>query len=220
MDTKLRTKFNLEFDQTNFDKFIAEINEENQNSLDFKVCETPLFLDKNLTRELIIASEEIAKIVQTEEFKKNSIHSIPEELYVPNEDQHPVFLQIDFGITLDENGSYLPQLIELQGFPSLYSYQAYLEKKVRKYFEIPENYTAYYNGYDFDSYVKLLKETIVGDCSSENVILLEIDPDLQKTRIDFYLTEKFTGIKSVCVQDIIKEDLILVLTKLFYMFVQ
>ncbi|HVG41133.1 MAG TPA: hypothetical protein VM888_05930, partial [Chitinophagaceae bacterium] len=38
-----------------------------------------------------------------------------------------------------------------------------------------------------------------------NVILLEIFPLKQKTRIDFFCTEKYIGIKTVCLTDIIQE---------------
>ena len=43
-----------------------------------------------------------------------------------------------------------------------------------------------------------LRDIIVGDHDPENVILLEIFPEQQKTRIDFYCTEKLLGIKTVC----------------------
>ena len=45
----------------------------------------------------------------------------------------------------------------------------------------------------------------------ENVILLEIFPHKQKTRIDFYCTEEYIGIKTVCLTELIKEG-----KKLFY----
>jgi hypothetical protein len=44
----------------------------------------------------------------------------------------------------------------------------------------------------------------MGDSAPENVILLEIEPEKQKTRIDFACTESLLGIRSVSVTDIIK----------------
>jgi len=211
MNKLLRENFNRNFDPVIFSKFIDDINFSTGNRLDFKVCETPLFLDENLTEELIKAGNEIIDLLLTDEFKQRSSKAIPEKLIVPQEDDHPIFLQIDFGITMDQNNRYIPKLIELQGFPSLYAYQAFLESKVRKYFNIPENFTAYFNDLDFESYKALLKKTIVGDSDPDNVILLEIEPEEQKTRIDFFLTEKYTGISSVCVSDITKKG-----DKLFY----
>ena len=63
-----------------------------------------------------------------------------------------------------------------------------------------------------ESYLKLLKEIIVGNENPENVILLEIFPHKQKTRIDFYCTQDYLGIKPVCLTELIQEG-----KKLYYM---
>ena len=51
---------------------------------------------------------------------------------------------------------------------------------------------------------KLLRRTIVADANPENVILLEIEPEKQKTRIDFACTETLLGVRPVCVTKIKK----------------
>ena len=56
-----------------------------------------------------------------------------------------------------------PQLIEMQGFPTLFAFQVYYPDLLRKYFSIPDNYSQYLNGYDKESYLKDLKEVIVGN---------------------------------------------------------
>jgi hypothetical protein len=61
------------------------------------------------------------------------------------------------------------------------------------------------NGLDADSYHDLLRRSIVGDHAAENVVLLEIEPQNQKTRCDFGLTEKLCGIKTVCITEIKKD---------------
>ena len=57
----------------------------------------------------------------------------------------------------------------------------------------------------------MLKEIIIKDQQSENVILLELLPHEQKTRIDFYCTEDYIGIPIVCLTELILEG-----KKLFY----
>ena len=52
---------------------------------------------------------------------------------------------------------------------------------------------------------------ILADHDPKNVILLEIDPPMQKTRVDFACTEELTGIKTVNLSDILKRG-----KKLFY----
>jgi glutathionylspermidine synthase len=75
----------------------------------------------------------------------------------------------------------------------------------RKHFNLPENYSPYLNGYNQSSYIELLKQIILGDEHPENVVLLEIFPEKQKTRIDFHSTEQLVGIKTVCLTDLITE---------------
>jgi hypothetical protein len=121
-------------------------------------------------------------------------------------------IAFDFGICTSEDGSLEPQLIEMQGFPTLFGFQVYYPDLMRKHFPIPDNYTQYLNGLNHDSYLKQLKEVIVGDLNPENVILLEIKPHEQKTRIDFYCTRDYLGIEPVCITELIQEG-----KKLFYL---
>jgi hypothetical protein len=57
----------------------------------------------------------------------------------------------------------------------------------------------------------LLRDIIVGSHDPSEVILLEIFPEKQKTRIDFFCTQDFLGIRMVCLTDLVKEG-----NKLFY----
>ena len=211
MIKEVRKKYNSLFKEETYLSFIKDLNLSSGNRLDFRVCETPLFLDSKLSNELILACDEIVSQIRMNDFIEKSKNSVPKDLFVPNEDDHPIFLQIDFSIALDSSGNFLPQLIELQGFPSLYAFQAFLEKKVREHFYVPENFTAYFNNLDFEKYINVLKSTLIANADPRNTILLEIEPEKQKTRIDFFLTEKYTGVKSICITDILKRG-----NKLFY----
>ena len=211
MIPEIREKYNSLYKEEDYKNFIQDINNSTGNRLDFRISETPLFIDENLRDQLIKASDEIIQQIKNKNVLEKSHKAIPPNLFVPNESEHPIFLQIDFGIAQTSKGEIIPQLIELQGFPSLYAYQIFLDEKVREHFYIPKNFTTYYNGYDFKSYVDLFKQTLLGRCDPENVILLEIEPEKQKTKIDFYLTEKYTNVKSICISEIIKRN-----KKLFY----
>jgi hypothetical protein len=46
---------------------------------------------------------------------------------------------------------------------------------------------------------------IVGDSKPENTILLEVEPEKQNTRIDFWGSQKYLGIKVLCLSKIKKE---------------
>ena len=205
MVPELRKEFNRNFSQNVYDSFIKDINTGLKYPADFRISETPVFLTRELTNELIKASDGIVQQIKTDDFKAKSSAAIPEGLYVPGEDDHPVFLSIDFAICKNINGKPVPRLIELQGFPTIYVYQAYYERLLRKHFRIPIDYTTYFDGLSEETYLKMLKEAIVGEADPENVVLMEIEPGIQKTRIDFAATEKLLGIKTIDITDIVKE---------------
>ncbi len=206
MIPEIRKKFNSEFTQNKYDNFLEDINSSLKYPCDFRISETPLFLSDEFAMELIIACNDLVEQIQSKEFKEKLKGAIPNGLNVPNENEHPLFLQIDFAITKNEYGQFLPRLIELQGFPSLYGFQYFFSKKVRNHFNIPKGFTPYFSGLTADTYAKKLKEIIVRDKNPENVILLEIYPEKQKTRIDFAATEELTGIKTVCITKVKKKN--------------
>jgi hypothetical protein len=210
MIPELRKKFNSEFTDDTYQKFVQELNTHLKYPVDFRIAETPFFLSNELQSDLISACDQLLQQIQTDDFKKRSQNSLPVHLEVPNEDSHPQFLQIDFAIC-KENGSFIPQLIELQGFPTVYGYQYYLSQLTKKYFNIDSSLTPYFSSLDEESYTRKLKDIIIGDCDIENVILLEIKPEEQKTRIDFAATEELLGIMPVCISDVVQEG-----RKLFY----
>jgi hypothetical protein len=144
-------------------------------------------------------------------FRELTKNAIPKELRVPQENDHSHFIAFDFGVCINEEGEYEPQLIEMQGFPTLFAHEVLLDDIYRKHFDIPADYSPYLGGHTRETYLQHLKEIILGNHKTEHVILLEIFPHQQKTRIDFYCTEDYTGIKTVCLTELIKEG-----KKLFY----
>lgn len=210
MIPEIRKKFNSEFSEKIYEEFLNDLNSVLKYPTDFRVCETPLFLSKELTGELIKACDDVIIQLQNEKFLKKSEAAIPSNLKVPNDFEHPPFLQLDFAISKNEE-MFFPKLIELQAFPSLYGYQVYLDSAIRKHFDIPVGFNSYFSGLNKLSYQSLLTKTILGNHDPENVILLEIEPEKQKTRIDFAATEELTGISTVCLSKIKKRG-----KKLFY----
>jgi len=211
LQSHLREKYNSQFTEEKYNSLVKDLHSEFNQKIDFRIAETPIFLTKDLLTEIQNAAEDIVSQLQSKEFKEYSKGALPKQLEVPNEDDHPELLAIDFAICKDANGNLIPQLIELQGFASLYCYQELLNEKMRKNFDIGDDLTSYFNAYDHESYINKLKEVIIGDSNPENVILLEIEPEKQKTYIDFLCTEKYLGIKHICLTKIIKEG-----KKLFY----
>ena len=204
MEPALRAKFNADFTPEKYAALLRCVDEATKWPADFRISETPIFLTREFTEEVVYAANEIAAQTLTPEFKLHSASAIPPELEVPNESKHPEFLIIDLAIC-QEGDRLTPRLIEMQAFPSLYGFQFLLLGCMRKAFPaIPKNWTSSFGGIRDEQYLDILRRTITGNSKPENVILLEIEPEKQKTRIDFSATELLLGIESVCVTKIKK----------------
>ena len=211
MVPSMRQWFNENFTEEKYKVYLEELNAVHPGAIEFRIAETPVFVDKIFTDKMLSACESIVDVITQYNFKSLTSHAIPEDIKVPNENEYSDFIAFDFGVCENENGELEPQLIEMQGFPTLFAFEIWITEVARKNFNIPGNYDAYLGGYNKETYQQLLKDIIVGDCNPENVILLEILPHKQKTRIDFYCTEKYVGIPIVCLTELIKED-----KKIFY----
>lgn len=195
MHPDVRRQYNAAFTQEKYDAFLNTMNTAFGEAVTFRIAETPVFVPKKMKLQLLQAVEEICDSLTALDFKSNSEAAIPPHLRVPGETAHTTFLQLDFGICTDENGELIPQLIELQGFPSLYCFQHLLANSYKKHFHIPEGWNYLFGGYDSESYLDLLREVIVADAPPEEVVLLEIEPEKQNTRIDFWGCRDYLGIK-------------------------
>jgi hypothetical protein len=208
----LRTAFNRDFSVDKYESFLKELNNVYPGAIEFRVAETAVFVPKEFTNKILGTCEGIIDVIVDQEFKTLTKNAIPKQLQVPGENAHTQFIAFDFGICINDQGDYEPQLIEMQGFPSLFAYEVIIDDVFRKHFAVPPNYSAYLGGHTRESYIKELREILLGDHKPENVILLEIFPHQQKTRVDFYCTQDFTGVRPVCITELVKEG-----KKLYYL---
>jgi len=211
MIAALRNNINANFDRKQYEKFLQILQEDCQHSIDFRVAESPVFIPKQLQLKLESACQEIISTLQSAEFLEASKKAVPEDLNVKNLSSHSNFICIDFAICRDSNNELEPQLIELQGFASLYGWMNYLGNAYQKEFSITSKYTHLLGGLNQTFYIELLRRTIIGEHNPYEVILLEIEPHKQKTRVDFYLTQALLGIEVVCLSELVQTG-----KKLFY----
>ncbi|TCJ12608.1 hypothetical protein EPD60_15175 [Flaviaesturariibacter flavus] len=207
----LRKAYNEAFTEEKYRAFVEDLSNTHPGQLDFRVAETPIFVPKDFRDKMLSACESIVDAVLQPEYIRQSEAAIPPQLRVPNEDGHPQFIAFDFGICAGADGVLEPQLIEMQGFPSLFAYQVLFPEVHRRHFGAPEGFSPYLNGFNKETYLAFLKKLIIGDETPENVVLLEIFPEQQKTRIDFAATKSFIGIETVCLTQLIREG-----RKLYY----
>ena len=211
MQKELRQRFNKNFSEKKYQAYLKQLDNLHPGALDFRVAETPIFVPRDFRQKMLDACEDILDVITQPNFVELTDRSIPKNVLVPNQKPYSDFVVFDFGVCENERGKLEPQLIEMQGFPTLFAFQAFHTAITKTYAEVPDTHSAYLNGYTEETYLQLLKEIIVGDLDPANVILLEIYPEQQKTRIDFYCSEKLLGIKTVCLTRLIGEG-----NKLFY----
>ena len=200
----LRQQFNANFTPEKYQRLLKLLEDRCGTPVKFRVCETPVFLPKPLLDQMCEYGKELIQQLNGIEYRKASFEAIPDEFKVPRETAHPLFVQVDFGLVRDQSGHLQPKLVELQGFPSLYAYQAMLSQACGEVFGLDPNLPYLLGGLDWEGYKKLLRRAILADHDPANVILMEIDPLHQKTLPDFLLTEKLLGVKTVAITDVKK----------------
>src|SRR5260370_10220708 len=204
MEPGLRAQFNADFTAEKYAALLRCVNEATKWPADFRISETPICRTREFTDEAVYAANQIAAQTKMPGLDMHSSSAIPPGFEVPNESKHPEFLIVDLAVC-EEGHRLTPRLIELQAFPSLFAFQFMLLGCMRKAFPaIPRNWTSSFGGIKDEQYIDILRRTILADSKQENVVLLEIEPEKQKTRIDFAATELLLGIQSVCLTKIRK----------------
>ncbi|MCU1234938.1 MAG: hypothetical protein JWP63_2905 [Candidatus Solibacter sp.] len=197
-----RQQFNREYSEAKYARFLALLEARCGGAVLFRHSETPCFLPGSLVSTLArYGSEMVEQLLANPQYQADSRAAIPPEYRVPNEDPRPLFVQADFGLDADLK----PQLVEIQGFPTLYCYQPLLAEAYREAYGIDASLGALPKGMDAAEYRAVLRQAIVGDHDPENVVLLEIDPAHQKTRHDFLLTEQEFGVRTVDIASVVKQ---------------
>lgn len=204
MIEKYRKAFNDNFSEEKYQQFLTQL-QDGFPEIPFRVAETPIFVTDDLKAKLVAAGEQIIALIKQDNFKSLTQAAIPAQWNVPNETAHPHFLTFDYGLCKDDKGEITPMLIEMQGFPSLYGFQAHLAKSFKKEYDLDEKLTPFFNGLDEKTYFELLKNVIVGHHQPHEVALMDVDAPNQKTAIDFFVTAKYLGIKILALADIFKE---------------
>lgn len=212
MNPSVRKAFNEKFSTEKYSQFLDKLNNDLKDPVPFRVAETPVFLTADFRDKLISAGNDIVDTFLRPDFKEITERAIPDFWRVANENDHPHFIALDFGICKDEQGNIVPKLIELQGFPSLYGFQVHLGDTYRDVYDIPTDETIFFGGLDKESYLDLLKKTIIGPHQPDEVVLMDVNAPEQKTAVDFYLTEKYIGTPVVSLSNLIQDG-----KKLYYM---
>jgi hypothetical protein len=209
---ELRQVFNREYRPERYQLLLEDCAHRTRAPLEFRISETPCFFPRSLMQKIVDTGVELTQqLLGDAAFVKASEEAVPERFRVPHCPAHPHFMTADFGLVRADDGSLAPRLVELQAFPSIFGFQAVLFDSYARAFNLPANLDRFLGGHDDVSYWALLRRVIVGSHASENVVLLETEPEAQKTLPDFHVHEDRLGIRTVDIATLKREG-----RRLFY----
>jgi hypothetical protein len=173
------------------------------------VAETPLFVPPSLRDSLARAATEIVDQISSPAVIEQMKGAIPPRFNVPGMDPLPNCVQVDFAIVRGPSGELEGKVVELQAFPSLYALELlHLEVANEQFQSIPgldRRWSLFFGGLTQEKYLDWLRRTILAGEDPEAVVLLDLQPEKQKTYPDFLATKEFIGIDPVCPTELLRE---------------
>ena len=204
MIPSLRQQFNAAFTEARHTRLLESLTTAARVPLEFPVSETPCFLPESLLADLEAASQSmIGQLLGDPGYRRAADAIVPDRFRMPNGEQQPTFIQVDFGL-VQSNGRIEGRLVELQAFPSLYGFQMMLAETARTAWGL-DVLSPFPAGLTRESYVSAVGAAILGGHDPSTVVLMEIEPDKQKTRPDFAFTEHLWGVRAIDVRAVTNE---------------
>lgn len=202
MIESLRQDFNQRFTEEKYQRLLRTLNERTRTAIQFRIAETPVFLPEAMVLDIAATGAELThRLVGDTEYLRLAEATIPQAFRVAGEDAHPNFMTADFALVREPDGTLTHRLVELQAFPSIYAYQPLLAEEYIRCFDLDPELRRFISGND-DQYWEALRSVVVGNHAPENVVLMEVTPELQKTLPDFHMHEERLGIRSVDITSI------------------
>ncbi|MGL4629732.1 MAG: hypothetical protein ACRCVT_00900 [Leadbetterella sp.] len=211
IDQEYNATFIPEQSEDAYSKILKAFEKQFPDQLEFRIAESPLFIDKDLKISLLQAGNEVISQLKNLLGTDSLSSFIPTGFPIANPSKHPECLAIDFAISQNDAGVLEPKLIELQGFPSVFAYQSFLISQYRKHHAIQNKWSSYFNRTHQAEFTEAMRTFILGGYEAQNTVLLELDPQNQRTKIDFSISEALWGVPTVDLNDITQDN-----KKLFY----
>ena len=197
----IRAAFNAQFTSEKYQQYLSTLNAPFKEQIPFRIAETPVFIDKEFKAQLLDAGDYICDFITDPSFAAKTTLAIPQGIAIPGETTLPECVVIDFAIAEGPGGTCQPQLIELQGFPSIFAFELLQAQALELAYDLPKGFSPFLNGYNQVSYLDFFKKMVLGD-QGKHTIILEIKPYEQKTRHDLMLTEAWLNVPIVCLSEI------------------
>lgn len=200
----LRARFNEAWTPERHARLTSRIEALSGGPAGFALSETPCFFPAALLDEMATTGATLVEqFLGDAEARAAAEALIPPRYLGPGQQERPACVQVDFGIVRTADGRFEPRLVELQAFPSLYGFQHTLATVHREVHELPASCETHLDGLTDDTYLALMREVFLGGHDPAEVVLMEIAPEAQKTRLDFVLTERLWGVATVDPKDVV-----------------
>jgi hypothetical protein len=201
MDSRFRRLFNAQLTPALYDWYRNELSRRLGCRFEFRLAESPVFLPDDFKRRAVESATAIVEQLSDPTLIERMKAAIPERWNTPGMDRLPNLAQVDFAVVRAADGTLVPKLIELQGFPSLTSLQVIQRDVWKDTLAQMEGldlaWSCWFSGYDRQSFIDLARRTIVGMHDPAEVILMDIDPPRQKTSSDFAATKLLFDVDAV-----------------------
>jgi len=211
MDPAIRKRFNAIETDAAYREYVRTFEREIGSLPGFRLAETPLFLPQGLRERLVTAAHEIMDLLVEPGLVGSMLEAVPERWNAARMDAAASFTQVDFAIVEEDDGSLAPRLIELQGFPSLTAFtilQRDVWSDVLGRYGLGREWISWFTP-DRDALIDLVRRTLLGDHDPREVVVLEIEPDSQKTACDFAATKRLFGIDAIDIRSVVRKGSLL-----------
>lgn len=207
MDPRRRPLFNAAYSPQFFNQFMNRL-ENRLGNFPFRVAETPLILTHQLRDLLAKNASEIVGQLSEPKLLATLKKAIPAHYDMPGMDPLPNCVQVDFALTRAPDGSLEGKVIELQAFPSLYALMSEMAdawgEQLNTVDPLRDEWSCFI-GMNRAQAMDLMGRMLLGGEKPEDVVLVDYEPEKQKTSPDFVATKKLFGIDSVCITKIVKQ---------------
>ena len=207
MDPKYRELFNAHFTPQRYEWMQRELARRLECAFEFRLAETPIFLPPDFETRIVDAANAIVEQLSDPARIAAMKRAIPPRWDTPGMDALPSFTQVDFAVVA-EGETYVPKLIELQGFPSLTAFQVaqrdVWRDTMRGMDGLDRPWSCWFSGLERDSFLRLARRTILGVHDPHEVVLMDIEPRAQKTYPDFSATKLLVGVDAVDPRELTK----------------
>jgi len=209
MEKRLREAFNAVWTPEMYRRFREDLDRRCGGKIPFPVAETPMFFGVETLDRFARAAEEILDLLRDPGFLARMEPAVPEAYARGDRGPLPQFAAIDFAVVEEPDGSLAPRVVELQGFPSLYGFQIMIADCWATHMAgrpgLPEQWRLFFHDRNRHQALALLRRAMCGEHAPEEVVLLDLWPDRQKTWPDFSVTRQWFGVEPVCPTTVIRE---------------